>query len=197
MLHCIMARYYIFSIKCTPEVLDTLSKQDESPQIIANLISSALEEQPGIPLKDSSSSPDTSSSPDKRIPITINGEDIGFLIGHYYDSSALGVDTVAPEIPPKSVVFILQTGNLDDFGRLTSRQLVENIANFIKSPDSISTTGNAYPVFWNNQDQPYRLCAIKTNPFRKNDVSLIVPEKGGGYWNTPQNYAPFRTPEPT
>lgn len=186
-----MARYYIFSIKCTPEVLDTLSKQDESPQIIANLISSALEEQQGIPSKDAS------SSPDKRISITINGGDIGFLIGHYYDSSVLGVDTVAPEIPPKSVVFILQTGNLDDFGRLTSRQLVENIANFIKSPDSISTTGNAYPVFWNNQDQPYRLCAIKTNPFRKNDAGLLVSEKGGGYWNTPQNYAPFRTPEPT
>lgn len=185
-----MARYYIFSIKCTPEVLDTLSKQDESPQIIANLISSALEEQQGIPFKDAS------SSPDKRISITINGGDIGFLIGHYYDSSALGVDTEAAVIPPKSVVFILQTGNLDHFGRLTSRQLVENIANFIKSPDSISTTGNAYPVFWNNQDQPYRLCAIKTNPFRKNDAGLLVSEKGGGYWNTPQNYAPFRTPEP-
>ena len=186
-----MARYYIFSIKCTPEALDTLSEQDESPQIIANLISSALEEEPGIPFKDAS------SSPDKTIPITINGEDIGFLIGHYYDSSALGVDRVPAEIPPESVVFILQTGNLDNFGRLTSRQLVENINRFISSPNSISTTGNAYPVFWNNQDQPYRLCAIKTNPFRENDAGLLLSEEGGGYWNTPQNYRPFRTPEPT
>ncbi len=125
------------------------------------------------------------------LPLSIGSEDIGTILGRYYDGTAVGADTKPALVPPESAVCLVSGNHFNELYRVSGTHIAANIEQLIDQPQR-HFFGAVAPVFINDTGRVYPLHIVKASPFLESDKARIYRLDDGTAWNMKQGYTSIR-----
>ncbi|MDX2027052.1 MAG: hypothetical protein SFW62_00255 [Alphaproteobacteria bacterium] len=186
-----MARYIIFTLGTSQEIREALRNHEDAGLMLQDAITRVLYENGRhIPSKE--------NPPPQPVALNIGDTKVGHVIGHYYDDQVPGIQLHEIPVAPHSIAFTMNTAYVDEFAsmpaELIGSRILRLMDGFRNNPEKNFSSLQTNPVFYNDTDEPFPLCIIKSNPFRQHEAGLLLKGADQSYWNVPPHYDSPRRP---